>query len=317
MRDLLDQLLDQRIDHSLAASHLADLSTRELAEVFYEHCAARNLQISTVEFYRRCLDYLVEAAGDRFPSSFTTDHLQLLLTYYRQSRHWSIGTVNHTFTAWKVFFNFLLAKQVISENPMAAIDKARGPEYLPVPYSDDELRRMLAVPDETLYGLRTRAMLLILIDTGIRLGELMGMRMEGVSLQGSRLRVFGKGRKERIVPMSTTVVQALSDYLQAREPIARTDAVWVTNKGQPQSEGGFVAQFHRIARVAGVQKAHIHRFRHSFATSYLRNGGSPLHLQRLLGHTTAVMTQRYTHLTDIDAIADHMKASPIMHLFKQ
>lgn len=314
MQDLLGDLLDHRVQHLTETRRLGDLTTRELAEVFYEDCAARNLQPTTIDFYRRCIDYLVTAAGERLPATFTVDQLQLLLTYYRQARRWSVGTVNHVFCAWKVLFNFLIAKHVISENPLADMSKLRGPEYLPVPFSDDEIRRMLAVLDDTLYGLRNLAMLLVLIDTGIRLGELIGLHVHDLSLEHQRMRVFGKGRKERLLPYTAPVARAITAYMLVREPLAQTDALWITDAGYAQSPGGFVSQFHRIARVAGVQKAHVHRFRHTFATCYLRNGGSPLHLQHLLGHTTPTMTQRYTHLTDLDAIADHAKASPVTRL---
>jgi integrase/recombinase XerD len=314
MVDLLDQLLNQRLGHSLAMTRLTDLTVRELIDIFYEDCAARNLQPRTIEFYRRNLDYLIQAAGDRMPASLTADQLQLLLTYYRQTRGWSVNTVNHAYASWHAFLNFAKAKRVLQVNPLEDVKKLRGPEYLPQPYSDEEIRRMLSIPDDTFDGRRNYAMLLVLADTGIRLGELMGLRLLDVSLKSRRLRVFGKGRKERIVPFSVPVELALTEYQQLSDPIAQTDAFWITIDGGPQLAPGFVTQFHRIARIAGVYKAHIHRFRHTFATLYLRNGGNPLHLQRLLGHTTATMTQRYTHLTDLDAIADHDKASPILCL---
>lgn len=315
MVDLLGQLLDQRLGHSLAMTRLADLTVRELIDIFYEDCAARNLQARTIEFYRCNLDYLIQAAGDRSPASLTGDQLQLLLTYYRQTRSWSVGTVNHVYASWHAFLNFAKSKRVIPVNPLEEVKKARGPEYLPQPYSDEEIRRLLSVPDGSFDGRRNYAMLLVLVDTGIRLSELMGLHLLDVSLKSRRLRVFGKGRKERIVPFSPPVELALAEYQQERDAVAQTDVFWVTAYGHPQSATGFVSQFHRIVRIAGVHKAHIHRFRHTFATIYLRNGGNPLHLQRLLGHTTATMTQRYTHLTDLDAIADHDKASPVLTLF--
>ncbi|MHB9130396.1 MAG: tyrosine-type recombinase/integrase [Armatimonadota bacterium] len=315
MADLLDQVL---LCHTLTEDNdpsFSALPIRDLVTLFLDACEGRNLQPATIEFYRCNLNFLVAAAGDRLPSSLTTQQLKLLIQYYRRVRQWSIGTTNHAVTTWKVFFHYLKDEHVVVVSPMDDINKLKGSQYLPEPYSDDEIRRMLIAANEGALGLRNRAMLYVLLDTGIRLSELLGLRLENVFLHQQLLRVFGKGRKERTVAFCDEVRQALEAYMVIRSQIALTDAFWVNPKGESLSKNSFTAMLHQIALVAGVEKAHVHRFRHTFATVYLRNGGHAQHLQRLLGHTTPTMTQRYTHLTDADACADHGKASPVAHLF--
>ena len=318
MTDLLSDLLTVDAPTPGATTlNPAELPLRVVADWFFTDCKARNLQPKTVHFYQLKLSYLLEAAGDWKVKDITTAHLRLLVNHYHEKRKWSVGTTNHAITTWKVFFGFLEQEEYLRENPARRLEKMKGARYLPEPFSIGDLQRLLAATGTGLCGARDTVMYLLLLDTGIRLGELMGLCLDDVDMALGQIRVFGKGRKERLVPFSPPVRRALMKYLALRETVTHgEDELWVSEGGLPFTKDGFNTQLRRVAKRAKVQHAHAHRFRHTMATMYLQQGGHSAHLQRLLGHTTPTMTNRYVHLADIDARDDHQTASPATHLLK-
>jgi len=156
-------------------------------------------------------------------------------------------------------------------------------------------------------------MLLVLLDCGLRLGELMGLTMADLDLATEQLRVFGKGRKERFVPFSGPVRRTLLKYLSRRHAITSDNSLWVDETGVQFSRDGFNSFLRRLEKRTKI-RLHAHKFRHTYASQYIANGGNPAYLQRLLGHTTPAMTNRYIHLFDSDARNDHRQASPVANL---
>ncbi|MHB9133312.1 MAG: tyrosine-type recombinase/integrase [Armatimonadota bacterium] len=315
---MLDDLLaglEATTPEETPTSNPAHLPLRVLADWFLADCTARNLQPRTVQFYRLKLLYLLTAAGDRAANDITTHQLRLLVQHYWSQGKWGVGNMNHTITTWKVFFNFLEQEGILTDNPSRRIEKLKGEQRIPEPYSEEEMRRFLAAVGTGFVGARDKAMLLVLLDTGIRAGEFLHLTTEDVDFTLCQLRVFGKGRKERMVPFSPPVRRALLKYLAFRQALKpMVSALWLSDEGEPSTEWSLVGRLRQLAKKAGVSKAHMHRFRHTFASLYIANGGNPAHLQRLLGHTSAAMTQRYTHLSDCHTRDDFRAASPVTQL---
>lgn len=308
MTDLLDTLMQTQGNASPA-----HLPIRVLADWFYTDCAARNLQKRTVDFYRHYLTYLIDAAGDRPPTAVTTAEMKTLVSYYREKRDWSVGTTNHTITTWKVFFHYLFQEEIIDQDPAKRMKKLKGAQLIPEALTPDEIRTILDDAGEGFVGLRNTAMILVLLDCGLRLKELTNLRLEDVDFTSCQLLVFGKGRKERLVPFSAPVRRMLLKYLNHRRALTNEKALWVDDEGIPFTDEGFRSFLARVERRTGV-RVHTHKFRHTFASQYIADGGNPAYLQRLLGHTTPIMTNRYVHLVDTDAREDHRAASPVTHL---
>lgn len=154
---------------------------------------------------------------------------------------------------------------------------------------------------------RDRAVILTLYDTGIRASELCTAKLEDWSESPATLRVFGKGRKFRTVPLGRTATRAIRRYVLAR----RDDSPYLfVGRGQaPLTPNGLLLALMRRGRAAGVH-ANPHLFRHTFAVTYLRNGGDVLSLQRILGHTSLDMVRHYAKLADDDVIERHSHHSP-------
>ncbi|MHB9024015.1 MAG: tyrosine-type recombinase/integrase [Armatimonadota bacterium] len=291
------------------------MNLRVLAEWYFADCTAKNLQPRTVDFYRLKIRYLLDAAGDRPADAITTKHLRMLIEHYRQKRGWSVGTTNHTITSWKVFFHFLEREEILTTNPARRLDKLKGEQRIPEPFTPDEIQRLLQATSTGFAGIRDTAMILVLLDTGVRLSELLGLRLDDVDLGLAQMKVLGKGRKERMLPISPVVRRAFVKYLAHRAALQPdTTALWLCDEGTEFTMWAFVNEIRRLATKGQVLGVHVHRFRHTFASEYLRQGGNPAYLQRLLGHTTPIMTNRYVHLVDADAQQDHQSASPATHI---
>lgn len=158
---------------------------------------------------------------------------------------------------------------------------------------------------------RDRAIILVLLDTGVRASELCGMRMADVDMAEHRIRVLGKGNKERSVFFGKRTAKALWKYLAPRAA-----AEWLFAVGPKADERQFDRNvlrrlLERIAERAGVKGVHPHRFRHTFAITFLRNEGDLLALQALLGHSDLKMVQRYARIVAADCARVHQKASPV------
>jgi site-specific recombinase XerD len=161
--------------------------------------------------------------------------------------------------------------------------------------------------------LRATAILLVLLDTGIRLGELLNMRLPDLDLEQSRAKIFGKGAKERYVFLGKSTRRALWRYvsLARAEPILGADNVFLSEDGRPITNRYLAHILEKVSKAAGVQKVHPHRFRRTAAIQFLRNGGNIFALQKLLGHETLDMVRHYVNLASDDVAAAHQQASPV------
>ncbi len=160
-------------------------------------------------------------------------------------------------------------------------------------------------------SVRNRAILLVLLDTGLRASELCELHVKDVDLNNRRPIVLGKDSKERIIPFSAVTSQAIWRYEATRPKDPANDFLFVIAEGQPLDRVGLGKLILRIGERAGVTNAHPHRFRHTFSINFLRNGGNSYALQMMLGHSTMEMVKRYLALAQADVEAAHRQASPV------
>jgi integrase/recombinase XerD len=202
-----------------------------------------------------------------------------------------------------VLGNWLAAEELAWSPGLRSLRKPRVPSKLIEPVSDDAMRRLLAAA-----GVRDRAILLLL-DTGLRVSEAAGLRLGDLQSDGT-LKVRGKGAKERIVPVGSTARQAIVRYLGRRGAGRPDDALFLGRRGQLDARGIQQVVRRLKTRIGVVGRLSSHSLRHTFARSYLLNGGDVFSLQRILGHTTLDMVKRYVALADVDLVTRHAEASP-------
>ena len=229
-------------------------------------------------------------------------------------------------TAWPYFkalrrlFNWAMDQGFALDNPTRFIRFKTPPAALIEAYSEEELRSLIAVCDgemqrgERLNGLRNKAILLLFVDSGLRLKELVDLRLGDLNMGQQIVRVVGKGGRPDCCPFSPTTAKAISLYLIERKTMTQTDALWVRHDGKPLSSNGLATWFTKAKRLAGINSPGlIHRLRHTAALQYLRGAHNSFLLQLFLRHLDLAMSRRYTQgLKHEEAILAHRNgASPV------
>ena len=218
--------------------------------------------------------------------------------------------------ALRGFFTFLAHEKILEKNPARQIDLPKIGLQLPDVLSLNEVEALLAAPDRSKpEGLRDAAMLELLYGAGLRVSELIRVEMTGINLDAGFVRVFGKGAKERVVPVGRTAVGAVLDYLdQSRPKILKHRAcvhLFVTRRGSAMTRQGFWGLVRRYGDLAGLRKRITpHSLRHSFATHLLEGGADLRAVQMMLGHVDISTTQIYTHVAQRQLLAAHKKYHP-------
>jgi len=208
-------------------------------------------------------------------------------------------SVQRRLSAWRSFFEFLAREHVLKANPAHEIRAPKAPRRLPGTLDADQMARLLDVRVKDPLEARDHALMELLYSSGLRLAELIGLDLPDVDLRDRTVRVLGKGRKTRIVPVGKQAVAALERWLRDRAGLAKADqaALFVGRNGRrigPRAVQKRLAQWGRRQGL-GVH-VHPHLFRHSFASHLLESSGELRGVQELLGHADISTTQIYTHL---------------------
>lgn len=202
------------------------------------------------------------------------------------------------FAAVRGLHRFLILERAREDNPTANIDQPRWWKPLPNVLSLEEVDRLLAAPDtSTPKGIRDRALLEVLYATGLRVSELIGLRLDGVDIGVGFVRCIGKGSKERIVPLGESAAAAIADYMRIRRVKKPTNYLFLNHVGGKLSRMGFWKILRAYGLRGGIKKKLTpHVLRHSFATHLLERGADLRAVQTMLGHADISTTEIYTHV---------------------
>jgi integrase/recombinase XerD len=264
--------------------------------------------------YRRDLQALARWLDER--SLFEATEVDLQSYLAQQFTLSRATTANRRLATLRRFFRWALRDGKTAADPTLRLVNARTPARFPQTLSEPQVEALLAAPDvESLFGLRDRAMLEMLYATGLRVSELVGLQLVELSLNDGLVRVFGKGSKERIVPIGEEARGWVERYFTTARPRlldGRTcDAVFVTQRGQAMSRQMFWRLIKRYAVTAGIcAPLSPHGLRHAFATHLLNHGADLRVVQLLLGHADISTTQIYTHVARERLKAVHAQHHP-------
>jgi len=221
---------------------------------------------------------------------------------WRFARHTQPRSAARYTSSLKRFYRYLLRENLIATDPTLNLDSPKLPRSLPKTLTEADVEHLLDSADaQTPLSLRDRAMLETLYATGLRVSELVGLKLTAVNLNDGVLRVTGKGNKDRLVPLGEEAVQWLKRYLADARPLLLekhlSDAVFVTARGGGMTRQAFWYLIKRRARAAGITRPlSPHTLRHAFATHLLNHGADLRVVQMLLGHSDISTTQIYTHV---------------------
>lgn len=277
------------------------------------------LSANTRQAYERDLRLFCKTLGFKNSDALVNVSREQITGYMTQlkERGLAAATIARKLAAIKAFYRFMTAEGYMDANPAEVVEAGTKGIKLPRVLSEDEVVRLLSQPDiTTAEGFRDRTMLEVLYATGMRVSELINITLERVDLNMKYIIAFGKGSKERIVPLGSVAAEFLQQYLEKVRPKLthagrNTNIVFLAFGGHELTRQRFWQIIRACGRKANINKALTpHILRHSFATHLLDNGADLRSVQELLGHSDISTTQIYTHLTNKRLRDIYAKAHP-------
>ncbi|ACY18120.1 site-specific tyrosine recombinase XerD [Haliangium ochraceum] len=295
----------------------AELDIDRACDLYFQHLKVeRNLSVHTIEGYSRDLArlrrFLAERACIAVASVRPADLADYLLALADELGARSRARASAAIRGW---FRFLVSERYLERDPAEHLATPRALRPLPVVIGEQAVTELLAAPPTTTpRGLRDGAMIETLYATGLRVSELVGLLMADVHLDPGYLRVLGKGRKQRLVPLGEMACARIEAYVSgARGSFLKNPkqpALFLTGHGKPMTRQGFWKLLKRYARGVGIAEISPHKLRHSFATHLLEHGADLRAVQAMLGHADISTTQIYTHVSRARLVALYEKHHP-------
>lgn len=289
-------------------------------QLFLEYLTVElGLSANTRQAYERDLRLFCKTLGFKNSDALVNVNREQITGYMTQLKEKGLAaaTIARKLAAIKAFYRFMTAEGYMDANPAEVVEAGTKGIKLPRVLSEDEVVRLLNQPDiTTAEGFRDRTMLEVLYATGMRVSELISLTLERVDLNMKYIIAFGKGSKERIVPLGSVAAEFLQQYLEKVRPKLthedrNTNIVFLAFGGHELTRQRFWQIIRAYGRKANINKALTpHILRHSFATHLLDNGADLRSVQELLGHSDISTTQIYTHLTNKRLRDIYAKAHP-------
>lgn len=289
-------------------------------QLFLEYLTVElGLSANTRQAYERDLRLFCKTLGLKNSDALVNVSREQITGYMTQLKEKGLAaaTIARKLAAIKAFYRFMTAEGYMDANPSEVVEAGTKGIKLPRVLSEDEVVRLLNQPDiTTAEGFRDRTMLEVLYATGMRVSELINLTLDRVDLNMKYIIAFGKGSKERIVPLGSVAAEFLQQYLEKVRPKLthagrNTNIVFLAFGGHELTRQRFWQIIRAYGRKANINKALTpHILRHSFATHLLDNGADLRSVQELLGHSDISTTQIYTHLTNKRLRDIYAKAHP-------
>jgi len=309
----------KRTDSSLTLSQIID--------GYLLAAQARRLSPHTIADYTNAFSKLQKHLAPLDPQFHTITTTQIEQFLAAQTGVTGKTLLNYH-TALSALYTWSQRERLVYRHILHAVERPHAETRAIVPYTESDIKLMLTSIAATRPYLnrgtlcthqlpnqeRNRAIILLLLDTGLRAEELCTLTIQHIDQRNARIRVFGKGAKERLLPISPKTAQSIWKYLATRPQAGSSEPAFITAEGRPLDRCQLRRLIINIANRAGVNHATVHKFRHTFAVSFLRNGGDIYTLQAILGHTTLDMCKSYLRLSHIDAATAHRRASPVMNM---
>lgn len=278
----------------------------------------KGLSQNTVKSYRQDLVKFADYLNSRNVKAIkeVTKHDISKYLYFLKDRGLSSSSISRNLVAIKMFYRFLVSERIVKEDAAGILESPRLLHSLPEVMDITEVTRMLEIPDtRNLLGTRDRAALELMYATGMRVSEMVELKLDNLNLDVGFMRCVGKGGKERIIPVGKEAESALKRYLKKTRPklCSRSEDrhIFLSRLGRKISRQSFWKMLKKYARLAGIKRNITpHTLRHSFATHLLEKGADLRSVQEMLGHADISTTQIYTHINKARLKGIHKKYHP-------
>lgn len=278
----------------------------------------RGLSENTINSYGIDLKLFLEYLRENEIPSFKQVNKEVIVNYMQaeKNNNKANSSILRSVSSLRKFFQYLAQEKIIEKDPMLLIDTPKKKQHLPQVLTKEEVEKLLHSPNTgQVLGLRDRAMLELMYATGLRISEIINLKLEDLHLTIGTLQTLGKGHKERIVPVGDEAIKWINRYLEEARPKLlkqkRSNYLFLNFHGNNLTRQGVWKNLKAEVRKAGIQKNITpHTLRHSFATHILENGADLRIVQELLGHADISTTQIYTHLSNKQLADIYNRAHP-------
>lgn len=275
---------------------------KELIEEFLRYLIIdKGYSNNTIESYKRDLLCFLEFNKNTKVETIDNEKLKNYIKLLTE-KGLNDKSISRNISCLKSFFKFLVIEKIINNNPTDGLFMPKTKKSIPNILTEDEILKLLDINITDNFSYRNKAMLELMYATGIRVSELINLKLQDIDLIDDIIRIFGKGSKERIVPIGEFASEAIKDYLKVRNLMIKkqnSEYLFLNNHGDSMTRQGFFKVIKKIAKEKGIEKElHPHTLRHSFASHMLKYGADLRTIQELLGHSDISTTQIYTHITN-------------------
>lgn len=257
---------------------------------------------NTIDSYKRTLKKFCDYIYSKNEQTIITKDTIIDFLKYLNEQKMDSKTIAHYMSVLRSFFKYLMIEKVITHNPMEKIESPKIKRSIPNALNFKEIDMLLNIKLNTNFDYRNKAMIELMYSSGLRVSELINLRLNDIDLNMAIIRVYGKGSKERIVPIGEYACDALKVYINEYRPSllikGNNDYLFINNHGTKMTRQGFFKTLKKIAKENGIKTDFSpHTLRHSFATHMLEYGADLRSIQELLGHSNISTTQIYTHIS--------------------
>jgi len=323
-RRTFSDLVDVNVRDLKYEDHDAEVNEfEEHSKDFFAHLASKNRSKHTISFYRSKLNNWrreLEALGLSLSvHEISRKTIEEFVYRHVHEKGLKYSSAANTLRGVKAFANFLERTGVIETHGFHEFVIGESKADPIQTFSEAQIARLLAQPNPEFFtGVRDYTIILLLLETGVRLRELCDLRLSDVDLDDRLLRVLGKNQSFRYVPYQAHFANVLRQYLKVRGD-SETDALFITVDDDPikgRTVQDALKKYAKAANISGVRVS-PHTFRHTFAKMYVQNGGDPFSLQKILGHSTMDMVRKYVNMFGSELDEAHRKFSPLNNFFKR
>lgn len=295
------------------------MKSSEVLNKFIINQKVINNSEETIKYYKQRIGYFIDFINDKdinnvFIEDYNNYTLYLQNKLTDKGKNLSSATIKTTLNATKIFLKYAFDNKYMTNDVYSHIKPYKQVKKAIVVLSNEEIEKLLSSQNEfTIIGLRNLLAISLMLDAGLRVSEVSNLDVENINKNLGVIKVFGKGSKERLVPLTDTIIKYYDKYIFLT--CFYSGALFRDiNTGLRLTSSGISQILKRIKKEKGFKKLHPHYLRHTFATLFLVNGGDPVHLQLILGHTTLYMTEQYLHLANQMTLLKQKKFSPLSNI---
>lgn len=277
----------------------------------------------TLNHNRTHIEFFVLWYGNKDIKTVTFESYQNYILYLRQKQNkvsknkLSSRTIYTYAEVLKTFFKYCYLNKYIDVDIYSQIKLPKFQKKTLQILTTEQIKSILTYYDlNTFYGIRNTFIMALMLESGLRLNEVVSLKYKDFSFENSTIKINGKGQKERLVPFTPALKDYFNKYYNIFEnsTFKPIDNIFTDIAGLPITGNTIKCFFARMRKNLEIENLHPHLLRHTFATMFLLNGGDPLHLQIILGHTTLTMTSHYVHIANQMRIAEQKKFSPLSNI---